>query len=155
MTDRILTLAEIKADAIPLIQHWLRVYPALWWGGMATLAVRRRRPEGEHERLREETLGAWGVGQVTRAAEFIDQAPRIGSFNRRRSTYGWKHVAERFQKARSDGDYYVGEGAFMMAAWGLGARVRTFDGSHYVNLSENAAKPYRDGFSARPVRATA
>ena len=140
-----LTLAQIQADPQAVIRHHLRQDPKLWWGGMFSWHYARRiapeRGQTAEEMLaghRRETLEPEGVEQLLRAAEFIAQAPRTQSLNRKRGTYGWKHVAERWhrQQGRSA---YVGEGAFIIAARAIGLTVwRDQHGFHFVNLSSRA-----------------
>jgi hypothetical protein len=139
--NKVLTLAELDADVVGIVSRYRDEYPMLHWGGMSsdTDIVRMGRPGFEERRA--EMTGAFGIGQVLRAARFIDQAPRIKSLNMRRSTYGWKHVVERHCKTETGKDYYVGEGSFLIAAYALGLVVRQANGGgHYINLSELAAK---------------
>ncbi|WP_424138183.1 hypothetical protein [Roseomonas chloroacetimidivorans] len=152
MTIEALTLDQIQADPQVVIQAALDADPLLWWGGIFDWAFERRRgdlhgqsPEERYAVRREGTLIESGVGQVLRAAEFIEWAPRIKSVNRARGTYGWKHVAERFHKARDpEANYYVGEGAFIIAARAMGLTVAPDSIWHFrVNLSEKAATEAR------------
>lgn len=149
MNKQTTTLAEIQANPISVVQAALEADPLLWWGGMFDWAYERRRgdqhgqsAEERYAIRREGTLIAdSGVGQVLRAAEFIDWAPRTKYVNRARGTYGWKHVAERFHKCAELGaNYYVGEGAFIIAARAMGLIVSPDHIWHFrVNLSERAA----------------
>jgi hypothetical protein len=138
---KVMTLAEIEANPIPVIEHYRAAYPWLHWGGFSNAADVQRMGREEFDGRRREMTEASGVGQVLRAARFIDQAPRIKGLNPKRSTYGWKHVAERcFQNLTPGQDYYVGEGSFLIAAWAMGLTVkRDQHGFHRVNLSETAA----------------
>jgi hypothetical protein len=142
-----MTLAELEANPIPLIEQFLRPDPMLWWGGRASVSGLRRWPEGDLQIKRAETTGPWGIAQVVRAAQFIDQAPRTVGANLRHGTYGWKHTAERFHKRRLDGvgDYYVGEGSFLIAAMALGLKVvRHPARGHFINLSRKAMRAVAD-----------
>lgn len=147
-----LTLAVIQADPRAVIQAALDADALLWWGGIFDWDFERRRgdqhgqsPEERYAIRREGTIHESGVGQVLRAAEFIDWAPRTKSLNRHRGTYGWKHVAERFHKSAIPGEnYYVGEGAFIIAARAMGLIVARDSVWHFrVNLSEKAATEAR------------
>jgi hypothetical protein len=138
-------MAEIEQNAVSVIEMYRAQDVHLHWGGHWNgYDMRRSGPERLAER-RAEMTGEWGVAQVLRAARFIDQAPRIKGVNKRRSTYGWKHVAEGFFKNQNPGeDYYVGEGSFLIAAWAMGLLVKMdTDGTHWVNLAEAAAAAVR------------
>jgi hypothetical protein len=138
-----ITLAELEANTIPVIEHFLAQDPMLWWGGRASTGDLRRWPEGRLKEHRETTLSAYGIAQVVRAAQFIDQAQRTLGVNWRHGTYGWKHDAERFHKRRLNdaGDCYVGEGSFLIASMALGLKViRHPTRGHFVNLSMKAAR---------------
>jgi hypothetical protein len=149
MSNEALTLEQIQADPRAVIQAGLEWHPDIWWGGLFDWRFERTRTMNDGttpaQRLalrREATLDERGVGQLLRAAEFIAWAPRIKSLNRGRGTYGWKHVAERFHKVEHPGtDYYVGEGAFIIAARAMGLAIApTGHGHYYVSLSEKVAK---------------
>ena len=106
-----------------------------------------------HAARRAEMTSPRCVAQLLRAARFIEQAPPSRIVNPRRSTYGWKHVAERFHKAMDpSGDCYVGEGMFILAARAMGLMVHVDRHEDtYVNLSERAATPWGDsGDGAAP-----
>lgn len=152
-----LTLAQIEADPVPVIEHWMSQYPCLWWGGIAGIYERDRWPDGRLEEYRAETSGPRGIPQVIRAAQFLDQAPQISSFNRKRGSYGWKHVAERFHRIRDyDADCYVGEGAFLIAAWSMGVRVSTPGAVNVLLALSQQAVPSEDAVDqARRSRASA
>ena len=152
MTAEALSLAQIQADPLAVIREGLDWNPDLWWGGLFDWRMERSRvmkdgttPEQRLSLRREATMDERGVAQLLRAAEFIAQAPRIKSLNTKRASYGWKHVAERYQKReRPDEDYYVGEGAFIIAARAMGLTIRPTPllGHYRVNLSEAAAVPF-------------
>ncbi|EHM01408.1 hypothetical protein HMPREF9946_02147 [Acetobacteraceae bacterium AT-5844] len=141
------TLAQLEADPVSVIEHYRDQDPMLWLGGRATLVHLKRWPEGRLQEYRAAMTGEWGIAQVTRAAQFIDQAPRTATVNLRHGTYGWKHDAERFHKQRLGGvgDYYVGEGSFLIAAQALGLKViRHPVRGHFVNLSMKASRAVAD-----------
>jgi hypothetical protein len=152
MSNEALTLDQIRTNPIPIIEQYLAEDPDLWWGGKFNWHWERRRDakdgltsEARLALRRQITTEPHRVAQLIRAAEFIDQAPRIKSLNRSRGTYGWKHVAERYQKhAAPDADYYVGEGMFIMAARAMGLTLSPNGyGRYYVSLSEKAAEPFK------------
>jgi len=140
-----LTLSQIQANPVPVIEHWLARYSLLWWGGFASSADIERWARSGRDGLderRAETLQDRGTAQVIRAAQFLDQAPRTANVNRKRGSYGWKHAAERFHKQRSPGaDDYVGEGAFLIACWAMGIQTDRFGSGAYLALSEKAYIP--------------
>lgn len=136
-----MTLAEIEANPIPVIEAHRDANPWLHWGGIgSSYDVDRIGPDAFAKR-RQDMTSEYGVAQVLRAARFINQAPRTRTLNKRRSTYGWKHVAERhFQNLAHSRDYYIGEGSFLVAAWAMGLLVKAdHDGTHWVNIAEAAA----------------
>lgn len=122
------------------IERILGDNPALWWGGWWT-AWHSRTTDATLAERRAETLTERGVAQFLRAEAFIAQAPRTRGINLRRSTYGWKHDAERFHRKAVGDDYahvYVGEGAFIAAAIDCGLIILLAAGCTYTNLSMRA-----------------
>ena len=152
MTMEPMTLAQLQADPRGVIREALDWHPDLWWGGLFDWRMEKGRalddgttPEQRLAIRREATLDDRGVEQLLCAAEFIAQAPRIKSLNTKRASYGWKHVAERYHKRHHpEADYYVGEGAFIIAARAMGLTIRPtpLPGHYRVNLSEAAAVPF-------------
>ncbi|MDQ1081432.1 hypothetical protein [Pseudoroseomonas cervicalis] len=139
MAAQPMTLAEIEADPVPLIRRCMEAYPGLWWGSH----LARQEPVTQtgqdlrqmREEDRAETLGVQGQQQVIRAAQFLAQAPRTATVNRKRGTYAWKHAAERWHERRGT-PAYVGEGAFLIAAIGMGLIAKPRGPHHLLNLSE-------------------
>jgi hypothetical protein len=81
---------------------------------------------------RAEMLGEHGVDEFVRAAEFLSKFGRRKSLNRKRTSYGLKHDAER-----ATGDY-VANGMLIAAALAMGfSAERTHAGSPnaYFNIS--------------------
>lgn len=145
MSIQPMTLAEIEADPIAVIKRIRADDPFLQWGGIYALWFERRRQgreaaDAQLAKFREEMTGEWCVRQMLDASRYIARFPAIKSLNRNRSTYGWKHVVERYNKMTRPGqDYYVGEGMFITAAIALGLPVRRVEGSRtFVGLSEKA-----------------
>jgi hypothetical protein len=80
----------------------------------------------------------WQVGQFLRAVEWLEQVRRTTTVSRRRTSYGWKHVAERWHMRRKPSDdYYIGEGMFIAAAIHLDFVVRRvrYESSVLLNIS--------------------
>ncbi|RTL62153.1 MAG: hypothetical protein EKK42_32770 [Pseudonocardiaceae bacterium] len=85
---------------------------------------------------RAEMLGEPGVDEFIRATEFLSKFGRRKSLNRKRTSYGLKHDAER-----ATGDY-VSNGMLIAAALAMGfATERTHAGSPnaYFNISSKTA----------------
>lgn len=103
--------AVIAIDAVR-IRH-----PLLAWYGFGP------RPQDRYEFHRHRTVMTEPrqVEQFLRAVEWLEQARRTRTIRRRRTSYGWKHVAERWHSRRSPGrDPYIAEGMFIAAAIHLG-----------------------------------
>ena len=65
------------------------------------------------------------VRQIADAAEWLALCDRRKSINRDATSYGLKHECERWRKARYPSrNYYVSNGALLMAAVGLGFRIQ-------------------------------
>ena len=149
------TLTDLEADPLAVIAEGREADPFLSWKGIIRPIDRviDRDATARHAARRAEMTSPRCVTQFLRAARFIEQAPPSRRINRRRSTYGWKHVAERFHKAMDpSGDCYVGEGMFILAARAMGLMVHVDRHEDtYVNLSERAATPWGDsGDGAAP-----
>lgn len=64
------------------------------------------------------------VVQVLRAVEWLTHVRKTARVNRGRSSFGYKGDAERWHGASGDGwDYYISNGAFIVAAWICGFEV--------------------------------
>lgn len=113
--------------------------PELSGLGYRVTRERRETPEEAEARFlqnRAEMLGKHGVEEYIRAAEFLSKFGRRQSMNRRRTSYGLKHDAER-----EAGDY-VANGMLIAAALALGFTAeRTHAGSPnaYFNISFKGA----------------
>lgn len=149
------TLTDLEADPLAVIAEGREADPFLSWKGIIRPIDRviDRDATARHAARRAEMTSSRCVAQLLRAARFIEQAPPSRIVNPRRSTYGWKHVAERFHKAMDPaGDCYVGEGMFILAARAMGLVVHVDRHEDtYVNLSERAATGWGDsGDSGAP-----
>ncbi|ONG56981.1 hypothetical protein BKE38_05145 [Pseudoroseomonas deserti] len=140
MTFGNMSLAEIQANPVAAIRQCMEDEPLLHGGGVADAFYLKQYGRDALAINRQELEGPKGVAQVLRAAEFIAVAPRRATVNLRRSCYGWKHVAERWHKARFPGkDYYIGEGSFLVACWAMGVLVKRHNTAGYqVGLAEAA-----------------
>jgi hypothetical protein len=130
----------LSGDAKTLTQI-LEDHPTLWWGGWWTPQLEQQSPPGTSGRRRRETVSESGLAQFRRALTFLEVAPRNKSINRRHVTYGWKHCAERWARANSEGNYetyYVGEGSFIAACIASGMLIKREERGTYTNLATAA-----------------
>jgi hypothetical protein len=79
---------------------------------------------------REPCSDARLAAQVARATEWLSHWPRTKVINKKAGTScGLKHVAEHWHRARSPGrDYYISNGALLMAAHRLGFMIEPTTG---------------------------
>lgn len=100
-----------------------------------------RKPPHEQEAdflaYRRDMLTSASVDEFMRACEYLEQAGRRDTVNKTCTSYGWKHEAERFHKARGPGNPYVANGMFIAAALHLGFLVKPIKDSPnaYVNIA--------------------
>jgi hypothetical protein len=87
------------------------------------------------------------IDEVAASADWIKNLSPIKSFNRNRSSYGYKHMVERwfndYLSAGKPGDnyVYVANGSFIAAAIGLGFNVREISSGSinaFFNFSERS-----------------
>lgn len=129
----------LRAFAQAGLRRAMDLAPQLSGFGYRVTLDRGETPEGAEARFlenRAEMLGERGVDEFIRAAEFLSKFGRRKSMNRKRSSYGLKHDAER-----EAGDY-VANGMLIAAALALGfAAERTHAGSPnaYFNISSRQA----------------
>ena len=73
------------------------------------------------------------VKEVDKAIRWLKYNKTRESFNRRWTTYGLKHIAEK------DQDTYIPNGAFICGAIGLGYKVKPIHNSPnaYINISSS------------------
>jgi hypothetical protein len=109
--------------------------PELSGFGYRVARDRNETPEEAERRFlasRAEMLGEHGVDEFIRAVDFLSKFGQRKSMNRKRSSYGLKHDAER-----AAGDY-VANGMMIAAALAMGfSAERTHAGSPnaYFNIS--------------------
>ncbi len=108
-----------------------------WLNGQGPDAI-----EQELQASRQELARA--LPEVAASVDWIKQQRLIGSFNRRHSSYGYKHSVERWLRGRGSG-VYVANGAFIAAALGMRLDARLHDFGSPNMLFK---------FSERTVRAT-
>lgn len=125
----------IAPNAIQAIDAVRIQHPLLAWYGFGP------RPQDRHEfhRHRSVMTEPWQVAQFQRAIEWLQQAKRTRTVRRRHTSYGWKHVAERWHGRKTpDRDPYVAEGMFIAAAIHLGFQTRPLRGgmSVWLNIAE-------------------
>ncbi len=129
----------LRAFAQAGLRRAMDLAPELSGFGYRVTRDRGETPEEAEARFlknRAEMLGEHGVDEFIRAAEFVSKFGRRKSMNRRRSSYGLKHDAER-----EAGDY-VANGMLIAAALALGfSAERTHAGSPnaYFNISSRQA----------------
>jgi len=87
------------------------------------------------------------VEQVQRAREWLEGLPKTARFNRRATSYGYKHEAERWLRASRSGrqNCYISNGALIVAALISGFKVKRsagFDSPNaYLNIGVRRTKP--------------
>ena len=129
----------LRAFAQAGLRRAMDLAPELSGFGYRVTRDRGETPEEAEARFlknRAEMLGEQGVDEFIRAAEFLSKFGRRKSMNRKRSSYGLKHDAER-----EAGDY-VTNGMLIAAALALGfSAERTHAGSPnaYFNISSRQA----------------
>jgi hypothetical protein len=124
---------------LDLLRTVLEQHPTLTWRGWWTRWHDNNERTTTFAQARAETVDKHGLGQFGRALEFVDRAPLLRRVNRRRSTYGWKHVAERFHGHPRNRVAYIGEGSFIAACLARGLMIRRSEFGTYVNIAEAAA----------------
>lgn len=84
---------------------------------------------------REQLLQPVGLEEIGAAIRFLDVAGRRKTVNTRHSSYGWKHVAERWAHR------YISNGAFIAAALARGYAVEPFRErlNAYISIPEAAS----------------
>jgi hypothetical protein len=129
----------LRAFAQAGLRRAMDLAPELSGFGYRVTRDRGETPEEAEARFlknRAEMLGEHGVDEFIRAAEFLSKFGQRKSMNRKRSSYGQKHDAER-----EAGDY-VANGMLIAAALALGfSAERTHAGSPnaYFNISSRQA----------------
>jgi hypothetical protein len=118
----------LRAFARAGLRRAMDLAPELSGFGYRVARDRGETPEEAETRFAEnraEMLGEHGVEEFIRAAEFLSKFGRRKSMNRRRTSYGLKHDAER-----QAGDY-VANGTLIAAALALGFNILTDIRDHH------------------------
>ena len=147
-------------EAKRLIETALETTPYLTSAGIGLERSKVEQHGGDHkaalaaERSRLRTHPAF-VGQVQRSADWIKQQRPLKGFNTRHTSYGYKHMVERWWKqdyeAFSGPDAYVANGAFIAAAVGLGWAMKQNGYSLNVHF-KFSQKRLREVETTRPAR---
>ncbi len=84
-----------------------------------------RRPGGRtFEQDRADMTHPAHVAEFVRAAQWLAYAPKgKGTVRRRRTSYGWKHIASAWHERHGQADSYISNGMFLAAAYALGRKV--------------------------------
>ena len=95
------------------------------WGGAGWILTRE-----QLEASRNKMTGDYSLGEFRRAMAFLLLCcGRRKSINRKVSSYGLKHSAERVMRDLNVAQYYVSNGAFITAAIALGYKVERIEGT--------------------------
>lgn len=75
--------------------------------------------------------------EIQQAVKWLEKVDRRGTVNRKITSYGWKHIAEKNSERK-----YISNGAFIFAAIKLGFLVKCIeDGPNaYINISSKSIK---------------
>jgi hypothetical protein len=84
-----------------------------------------------------------GLDGVAASIEWLDLLSPHKTFNRRHTSYGYKHYVERYFRHVKGQPRYVSNGAFIAAAIGMGFRIDEIAIDHpnvHVNIAERDLK---------------
>jgi hypothetical protein len=126
---------ETSADeAQALLDIALSSEPRLTYCGIGILdetsrrvraAISRRGLEDiEREFADERDLLSNHLDQIAACADWITRQRRTASYNTRHTSYGYKHLVERWIDGRGGPHLYIANGSFIAAALGLGYEGR-------------------------------
>lgn len=122
-------------NVIEAIEAVRQRYPDLAWYGFG-MASWSQEPFEMHRAAMSES---GEVQQFLRGVEWLAQVRQTPRINRRRHSYDWKHVAERWHMSKGRGDYYIAEGMFIAAGVHLGFEIRRLLNSTSVWLNIHTA----------------
>ncbi len=97
-------------------------------------------------RIIAEMRNKWAdyVHEVAACADWLDTATRIKSLNKRHSSYGYKHLVQRWNLERVKRGKvvptYIANGSFIAAAVGTGFSFELDGPNAYFNISEKSVK---------------
>lgn len=138
------------------IEAVLERMPDLSANGYRTWSRDRTGPENklDFESSRRDLLHPRSFEEFVRAQAFLETRQKSRNVSRARTSYGYKHEAERFHKAAKPGsDTYISNGVFLAAAEHLGFKLKR-DGwgpNAFINIAAEPA-PRRRGNVAGAMR---
>jgi len=144
-------------EARDLLAQALKKEPRLTYFGVGIFGEGRRRREAARSgngteaidrEFQEERLAlAKHLDEIAACADWVKRQRRIASFNLKHTSYGYKHLVERW--FQGGGPYqYVSNGSFIAAALGLG-----FDGKPDSPVSPNLHFQFSQRTVKTPLRA--
>ncbi len=140
------------ADQRAAIAAVMEQQPELGSGGFRTWDGRRTVKENadDFRADREEMLESHSVAEFMRAVAFLRTKEKARTVSRKRTSYGYKHEAERFHRDLAPGaNPYVANGLFIAAALHLGFTVKR-DGhgpNAFVNIASAPMRRDRSGLA--------
>lgn len=124
------------------IQEILREYPTLSYFGFGVFDERIRRQRGE---LSQEKYNAElkefqqqlfdNIDEINYVINWLRDVEKIKTFNKRHSSYGLKHFAEKTAPKR-----YISNGSFIVGAILSGFKVKISEPNACFNMSEKSLK---------------
>lgn len=102
--------------------------------------------QAEFDASRAKMLTAFSIEQFNRAVAFLKTRSKRATISRKQSSYGLKHEVERYLAGQGQGDKYVSNGMFIVAALHLGFRFERSGPNAYFNIGA-----YRMAEGARPL----
>lgn len=141
-----------RADQRTAVAAVMEREPDLGTGGFQTWDGRRSvRENAEDFRAnRAEMLEAHSVEEFARAVAFLETKEQARTMNRRGTSYGYKHQAERFHREQQPAaNAYVANGMFIAAALHLGFTVKR-DGAGpnaFINIASPPVRRDRSGLA--------
>ena len=121
----------LVTNALEAIEAVRQRYPELAWYGFG-MAPWSQEPFEMHRAAMTES---GEVVQFLRGVEWLAQVEQTARINRRRHSYDWKHVAERWHMCKRRGNYYIAEGMFIAAAVHLGFQIQRMPNTTSVWLN--------------------
>ncbi|MFZ5896875.1 MAG: hypothetical protein ACOY0T_37810 [Myxococcota bacterium] len=125
------------AEARKLLSVALKKVPRLTHFGIGVFDERAKIRKGgqgsiQQEFERERALLGERLDEIAMCADWVKRQRRIGRYNMKNTSYGYKHVVERWVDRRGGPHMYVSNGSFIAAAAGLGFEPKEVPGSPNV-----------------------
>lgn len=127
-------LGTSKEEAKRLLKQALDLEPRLTYSGLGVgdpsshgywIPGERPGSPGNMEAFGKERAELWEhLDEIAACADWIRLQRPIASFNLRRTSYGYKHVIERWIENRGGPHLYIANGSFVAAAVGMGFPAR-------------------------------